>query len=258
MFGYRWILAGGSVVILGMVASRYAAVGAAPPHLAATACDSCHLAGKEVASAQAHKLLASQEALCGRCHASAERVSHPSGVAAKVKPPPGDPLDWKGDLTCSTCHQPHATGVGLLRGGKRGRDLCATCHNPAFFREMKDQGTSVEQSGHLAAGVELRSADLDAYSLQCLQCHETRGDPRGVRVDLHGLLRHASGTANHPIGRSYQAAARFGGYRPAALLSRRIFLPEGKVSCVSCHLGYSKEHGKLVVTRSLCMECHDL
>jgi len=256
--GYRWILAGGSVAILGVAAWLYAAVGAPPRHLAGTACDSCHLAGKEVAPAQAHRLVASQETLCGGCHASAVRVSHPSGVTPKVKPPPGYPLDWKGDLTCSTCHQPHATGPGLLRGEKRGRELCAGCHNPAFFRDMKDQGTSVEQSGHLSAGVELRNIDLDAYSLQCLHCHETLGDPRGVRVDLRGVLRHASGSANHPIGRSYQTAARFGGYRPAATLSKKIFLPGGKISCVSCHQGYSKDHGKLVIAKNLCMECHDL
>ena len=258
MSGYRWILAGVSVVILGMAAWLHAAVGAKPSHLAGTACDSCHLAGKAIDAAQARKLVASQEALCSRCHASAVRVSHPSGVAPKVKPPPEYPLDWKGDLTCSTCHLPHGAGPGLLRGENRGRNLCYACHNPAFFGSMKDQGASVELSGHLNAGVELRNIDIDPYSLQCLHCHETKGDPRGVRVDLHGILRHASGSANHPIGRSYQAAARFGGYRPEATLSKKILLPDGKVSCVSCHQGYSKEHGKLVLTRNLCMECHNL
>ncbi len=258
MFGYRRIAAGSCVAILGMLAWQSLAVGAAPSHLAGIACDSCHLAGKQIVAAQAHKLIASQEVLCGRCHANAVRVSHPSGLAPKAKPPPEYPLDWKGDLTCSTCHLPHAAGVGLLRGAKRGRDLCTVCHEAAFFRGMKDQGTSVEQSGHLTAGIELRNADLDAYSLQCLQCHETRADPRGVRVDLHGRMRPASGSATHPIGRSYQAAARFGGFRPVVVVSRKIFMPEGKVSCVSCHQGYSKEHGKLVVARSLCMECHDL
>jgi len=207
---------------------------------------------------QASKVVASQEKLCGTCHPRSVQVSHPSGFAPKRRPPAEYPLDWKGDLTCSTCHLPHGTEPGLLRGAKRGRELCLSCHGAAFFRDMKDQGMSMELSGHLNPGVELRNIELDPYSLQCLQCHETKGNPSAVRVDRRGILRHASGSANHPIGRSYRAAERFGGYRTEIMLSKRIFLPDGKISCVSCHQGYSKDHGKLVITRDLCMECHNL
>lgn len=245
-------------MIVGLAAWLYAAVGVRPLHLAGTACSTCHLAGKEVDPAQAYKLVASQENLCGRCHTNALRVSHPSGVVPKVKPPSAHPLDWKGDLTCSTCHLPHGTGPGLLRGEKRGRELCFSCHGAAFFRGMKDQGTSMELSGHLNAGVELRNIDLDPFSLHCLHCHETKADPSAVRVDLRGIMRHASGAANHPIGRSYRTAARFGGYRPEITLSKKIVLPDGKISCVSCHQGYSKDHGKLVIAKDLCTECHNL
>lgn len=258
MSGFRWILAGYGVMIVGMATWLYAAVGAKPFHLAGTACGSCHLAGKEVDPMQSSKLVASQEKLCGACHPKAVQASHPSGFAPKNKSSADYPLDWKGDLTCSTCHLPHGTGPGLLRGAKRGRELCFSCHDVAFFSRMKDQGTSMELSGHLNAGVELRNIDLDPYSLQCLHCHETKGDPRGVRVDMRGILRHASGAANHPVGRSYRAAARFGGYRPEIMLSKKIFLPDGKISCVSCHQGYSKDHGKLVIAKDLCMECHNL
>lgn len=258
MSGYRWILAGGSVVILGMAAWLYAAVGAKSPHLTGTACSTCHLGGKEVDPMQASKLVAAQENLCGACHPKAVRASHPSGMAPRSKPPAEYPLDWKGDLTCSTCHLPHGTQRGLLRGARRGRELCFSCHDVAFFRGMKDEGASMELSGHLNAGVELRNIDLDPYSLQCLHCHETKAESSGVRVDLRGIMRHASGSANHPIGRSYGAAVRFGGYRPEIMLSKKIFLPDGKISCVSCHQGYSKDHGKLVIARNLCAECHNL
>jgi predicted CXXCH cytochrome family protein len=66
---------------------------------------------------------------------------------------------------------------------------------------------------------------------------------------------------NHPIARNYTNASRFGGFRPQAMLSKHILLPNGQISCVSCHLGYSKDHGKLVISNqrsALCMECHDL
>lgn len=258
MSGYRWMLAGCGVMIVGMAAWLYAAVGGKPFHLAGTACGSCHLAGKEVDPIQASKLVASQEKLCGACHPKAVRASHPSGIAPKRMPPAEYPLDWKGDLTCSTCHLPHGTGPGLLRGAKRGKELCFSCHDVTFFSRMKDQGMSMVLSGHLNAGVELRNIDLDPYTLQCLHCHETKGDPSGVRVDMRGILRHASGAANHPVGRSYRAAERFGGYRPEITLSKKILLPDGKISCVSCHQGYSKDHGKLVIAKDLCMECHNL
>ena len=44
-------------------------------------------------------------------------------------------------------------------------------------------------------------------------------------------------------------------------LSKKILLPMGLVSCVSCHEGYSQNHGKLVISNAgsaLCFACHDL
>lgn len=48
---------------------------------------------------------------------------------------------------------------------------------------------------------------------------------------------------------------------PRRIVERTLLLPDGKVSCVSCHQGYRKEHGKLVVTKeksALCFECRNL
>ena len=181
-------------------------------------------------------MLSTQEVLCAGCHPKSVRISHPSGIVPKFKLPAEYPPDWKGDMTCSTCHRVHGTAPGLLRSAGRGRALCLACHDTAFFTKMKDQGTSLELSGHLSAGLELSSAfELDPYSLQCMGCHGTYDNPKAARVDRNGILRHNSGSANHPIGRSYAAAVRYGGYRPENLLSRAVWLPDGKVGCVSCH-----------------------
>jgi predicted CXXCH cytochrome family protein len=59
----------------------------------------------------------------------------------------------------------------------------------------------------------------------------------------------------------YRSAQPQSTYRAAALLPREVFLPDGKVGCVSCHAGYSREHGRLVLTLDksrLCMSCHAL
>ncbi len=225
-------------------------------------CQSCHLAGKQTKPEQASMLIAGQEALCGGCHANALKVSHPSGFAPKGKIPLEYPLDWKGDLTCTSCHTPHGNLPGLLRGVKHGRDFCLACHDEKFFNKMPDHGASV-MAGHMNSGT--REAGLpmalDTDSIRCLGCHGESGDPRGVNVDRHGVLRHNGKSMNHPIGVRYADAMRFGGFRQQTLLSKAIMLPGGRVGCLSCHEGYSKRHGKLVMPNfrsALCFECHDL
>lgn len=251
-----------SLVLLIGGARLYAMLaGGGNPHLAKADCAGCHAAGKNVTAQQANLLVASQEVLCAKCHQAAVKVSHPSGFTPKTKPPDSYPLDWKGDLTCSTCHDIHSSSPGLMREAKQGKDLCLSCHDLRFFQKMRDGG-SATMIGHLSSQAEVHVPTLDGYSRQCMECHERNGDPKlATRIDRNGVLRHASSSVNHPIGIDYQKAAAFGGYRARAVVERKIMLPNGQVGCVSCHLGYSKEHGKLVAATArsaLCFECHDL
>jgi predicted CXXCH cytochrome family protein len=235
--------------------------GTAKAHLDKSDCALCHLAGKDVTVQQAGILLASQEVLCAKCHPGSIQVSHPSGFAPRAALPGGYPLDWKGDLTCSTCHEVHGSGPGLMRGGRLGKALCLTCHLPSFFSAMRDGGSSL-LSGHLAKGIDSAAPALDAYSRTCMKCHGETAVPRlATSIDRFGVVRHASQTVNHPVGMNYQKAVAFGGYRPRAVVERRLLLPGGVVSCVSCHAGFQKDHGKLVLPMArsqLCFECHDL
>lgn len=247
-------------VLFGAAAGLFAAYGGMASHLSASDCGSCHLAGTTVRAGQASKLVASQEALCETCHKNVVKVSHPSGFPPRRPLPPEYPLDWKGDLTCSTCHVTHGAGPGLLRGDKRGKAFCLACHTAGFFDNMKDAGSSIMISGHMTArGDSLSLVELDSYSLECLGCHLKSGSIPGVSINGIAILRHDSGGANHPVGRKYSESAKFGGYRPEQSLSKKIFLPNGKLSCLSCHQGYSQAHGKLVFSNSrsaLCFECH--
>jgi predicted CXXCH cytochrome family protein len=253
------------LLLLAMVglAGLLHAVAGGGAHLEQSDCASCHMAGKNVTPQLATMLLSSQETLCARCHPAALQVSHPSGIQPRTAPPPGYPLDWKGDLTCSTCHEIHGKGHGLIRGALAGRQLCLACHAAEFFKAMRDGGASLT-SGHLAPASTTAGAlaALDPYSRRCMECHGANATPRlSTSVDRNGVMRHASQSINHPIGMNYQKAAAFGGYRPRAQVERRLLLPDGKMSCVSCHGGFQKEHGKLnvVMTQSnLCFECHNL
>jgi len=126
---------------------------------------------------------------------------------------------------------------------------------------MAERGTSIHLTGHLAAGSVGKDLDLDPFSMQCLRCHAENGQGPLSTVDTRGIVRHGKGSGNHPIGMRYGEGKTKGLYRKSSDLPKGILLPEGKVACVSCHTGYSKKHGALVVSTdrsSLCMECHDI
>jgi len=255
----RLFTAGGGLAMLATV-WLHAALSPAV-HLADADCRSCHLARSEITAENAGKLIADENTLCGRCHAPALKLSHPSGVTPTMDVPPQYPLDWKGDLTCSSCHLVHDERPTLIRGSRFGKDLCLACHQQSFFDEMPDQGVSISTRGHLDARTDPQPLPLDSYSLQCMECHDKKSDALPVAIDARGVMRHAGNSVNHPIGRRYADAMSFGGYRPAALLPENIMLPEGKLSCISCHVGYSERHGALVMSNqgsALCLECHDL
>lgn len=252
------IAAFAATAVLGFATLLYAMVSKPSLHPLNESCAGCHMAGADTTTANASMLTASQEQLCGQCHANALKMSHPSGFT----PPPGYtfpsdyPRDWKGDLTCSTCHEVHSDLPGKLRGTATGRDMCIACHGQAFFDNMRDGGASLMLSGHLGIPNAQNWQSLDPYSIQCMECHSNRGD---VMVDSNMIVRH--GSQNHPVGSSYAEAERYGGYKPASRLPKRIQLPNGMVSCVSCHETFTKNHGKVITTgntTTLCFECHDL
>lgn len=228
-------------------------------HLLDKACNTCHLTSSgEVSGGHADKLVASQEQLCGACHADAIRLSHPTGLKPNRALPAAFPLDWKGELTCSSCHDIHGDDEEeMLRGGKSGEAFCTQCHDQKFFEAMADHGDSIQQSGHLAARQEEASV-LDAFSLQCLGCHGESGQLVTVRGDM---VQHQGSDVAHPIGGVYAEIAANGGYREVAVLPAAIILPDGKVSCISCHQGYATVHGDLVIDNAgsaLCLTCHDM
>ncbi|MEH6471265.1 MAG: cytochrome c3 family protein [Halopseudomonas sp.] len=226
-------------------------------------CESCHLAGVETTSSNATMLQGSLEQLCVTCHGGAAEASHPSGVRPTMATPERFPLDWKGDLTCSSCHNVHGSIHGQLRTALRGEAFCTQCHASGFFERMADGGNSLMLSGHLDANVAPAGQLRDTYSIQCMTCHGDQSDAARsqVSVDAFNVVRHRSSSINHPVGVDYLKAARFGGYRPITQLPAEIVLPGGQLSCISCHDAYSAQHGEVVVSQQgskLCFQCHDL
>lgn len=233
-------------------------VGASEWHPGEMSCDSCHLA-QEVNQTNSDQLVAEEAALCQGCHQNAVDASHPIGVKPGFPLPAEFPLNARGEITCSTCHTIHDPAEKKLRSGRDGQSFCESCHEQSFFTQMKDGGISLMALGHLDAG-EPFVGNIDNFSIQCLTCHEDFGDAANQPAAGNAIGSEIAKT-NHPIGRPYADSIRFGGYRSTNRLPESILLPDGKLSCVSCHVGYSDSHGALVLQNSatnLCDACHDL
>ena len=228
--------------------------------LAGRDCGGCHVTSGGVAPARAGVLLASQERLCGTCHPRALKASHPTGVRPSMPVGADYPVDWKGEVTCSSCHDIHGTTHGRLRGNKRRKAFCLDCHPQTFFDRMADGGQSLVLSGHLDARADEAEPLLDPYTVQCMGCHGKNGDG-SILVGGNRNSRHSGSGVNHPVGVSYVQAERAGGYRSRESLDPGIELPGGLVSCISCHRGYGAKHGAVRSPQrgsGLCLECHDL
>ncbi|HEY6871928.1 MAG TPA: cytochrome c3 family protein [Geobacteraceae bacterium] len=112
---------------------------------------------------------------------------------------------------------------------------------------------------------EHRETDIDSFSKECLNCHDGLR-ATDVTVDyrnepgISGRGRHVSGK-DHPIGMYYASYAALGrGYKPAAMLNRKMVLVNGKVGCLTCHNPLNPERSHLVMSdyrSALCLSCHD-
>ena len=206
-------------------------------------------------------LVNNQEVLCAQCHAESIKTSHPSGLIPNQLTPNEFPLDWKGELTCSSCHDVHGNKPGLSRTDKTGKEYCLSCHEESFFYQMVDQGDSLVNPVNETNLPMIIRESLDPLTKKCLSCHEKQTKAYVVKLNRYGILEHSSSSLSHPIGRSYEKAMNYGGYRPISQLDKNIILPDGKISCLSCHKNYSSEHGELVVSKQgsqLCFQCHDI
>lgn len=99
---------------------------------------------------------------------------------------------------------------------------------------------------------------VDPVSMECMSCHD-----RDVPTDVSPWSR-----TNHPYGIDYEAYAtlpwNIGRYADPDDLDPSIRLPDGRITCVTCHEQklpeeQGDEHGRRNVTEhrgKLCLSCH--
>ncbi len=258
----RWSLPAAVTIILAVFSATAFNQQSGGPHIDQQPCESCHLAGDKTTDQDAALLTSDQKQLCLSCHPASVQASHPAGIKPSMPLPDTYPADWKGDLNCSSCHWIHKNKHGAMRTEARGREFCTACHDDQFFARMADGGISLMTSAHLNQGQTLEQLGIDPFTAQCMSCHSDKGEINGrpVSIGEDRIVRHQSGT-NHPVSVDYEKAVRFGGYRRRQQLADFVLLPDGLVSCVSCHLGFSQDHGAVVTKMKgsdLCFQCHDL
>jgi predicted CXXCH cytochrome family protein len=104
-------------------------------------------------------------------------------------------------------------------------------------------------------------------SFTCIACHDgtigpaAHGRGSADAEDRFGLAAASGGEEQgHPTQVDYERSrVRLSGLTAVAMLPRSIPLPEGKVSCTSCHNGASTEpfHTSMSMRGSaLCFACH--
>ncbi len=244
------------------------------PHFSQVECMDCHLRAPKAGEGSTNLFVADIETLCLRCHGNIRlSMSHPIGVKPSFSLPADLPLDWKGELTCSTCHEMHpdegsdlvANGF-FLRRNSRGRDFCLECHRRNFLSNRSMSHSMAGNAAHYTPG---RSPDasgsrLGESSAACLTCHDGSLASDESIPDLEpGVWHHGgySGSTSHPLGVDYRDAQRRKrrGYRDMSALPDVIKLPDGKVECVSCHNLYSQNQHLLAISNEgsrLCLICH--
>ncbi len=221
----------------------------------------------------------------GRQHSSARQflhgpglANHPVGVVPSynIHVPADWPVDVDGSVTCGTCHYafPSVGDTDPLLRGSNGRlieptPFCARCHTSTSPGEAGGMHWMAVRAAHIKSSGEYPgqySGGVDPASKRCLTCH----DGVNATETSSGAAAHsnfasfANERRNHPIGIPYPIGQRPGNgtkYRAASLLPREIRLPDGMVSCVSCHNLYAGEEHLLTVPikdSALCLTCHDM
>ena len=258
------------------------------PHIdQMSVCKDCHLndpvpiTGKESGP---NLFLTDIETLCLRCHKETTlSMSHPIQMKPTFPLPADMYLDWKGQMTCTTCHVMHQRKDDVdygrknayLRRKSKGKAFCLECHRQGF---MSQKGLShvLAEVAHNKQFSEFDSGEwLGSSSAECLGCHDGTIASDGGYMRQSGVKRKSGvwehqghgqsygGASSHPIGIDYKDAYR---RKPKeiieiSMLPKTILLPDGKVECVSCHNLYTREANHLSVTNygsRLCLTCHKL
>ena len=202
--------------------------------------------------------------------------NHPVDVvpSSAVTVPLGWPLSKGGAITCLTCHKAIPTDQDpQLRDPDYRPDVptafCVNCHEPGDLSSGHNDhwraGFSAHVQPHKTQNAR-NSGSIDAQTRACMSCHDgaSASESNNPTPETMGRSYAGDRRRDHPVGMDYRPEKFVDGdvpLRPRATLPAEVQLPEGKVSCVSCHNIYADTDYMLTVPvrgSKLCLTCHDL
>jgi predicted CXXCH cytochrome family protein len=142
------------------------------------------------APARKGSLAKPQAELCFDCHKE-QRAQFASSSHHPVR---------EGLMTCSSCHDTHGRGTGMLRTTERVNELCTTCHSkqagPFVFEHAPVEESCL--TCHNPHGTVANNLLTQNEPFLCLQCHEMHF--HNARIAPSGPASLAAASSTNPNG----------------------------------------------------------
>ena len=267
-----------AAALLSAPGSAGAAAGSSPHDFEKVGCTYCHIAvpgqGRQLQRGVFRKNI---DDLCQECHAASleDNLNHRVGIRPSMKVPPDLHLSERGELSCITCHDPHAEHVSSATGARTWflrrqmlkRELCLACHADESFEAPRITVSllapannavvdalpvpligTLSEAGIAEISVEINDARIvlsvsnGAFSTML----KLRDGINTVRIGGDGVVPEVLNILFNP---ALPREMTYRLYRSHGMLSRK--------DCFVCHEREARSFAIAGTDAALCGKCHD-
>ncbi len=215
--------------------------------------------------------------LCQECHAASleDNINHRVGIRPSMKVPEDLHLNGRGEISCITCHDPHAEYLSAKTGNRTWflrrqmlkRELCIACHAAENYQEPKTTITMLAPANNAVVDrvpvpligtvsdarlaevtVEINDSHLilSIHSRTFSTMLSLREGINTIRITGAGVTPVVLNILHNP---SLPKEMTYRLYRSHGMLTRK--------DCFVCHDERSKSYAIAIADADLCAKCHD-
>jgi predicted CXXCH cytochrome family protein len=268
-----------AVLVIALASGPAATAPAGNPHeFQRIGCTHCHvLVPGQGRVLQRNVFRKNIDDLCQECHAAAleDNLNHRVGIRPSMKVPEDLHLNEKGEMSCVTCHDPHAEYISSKTGNRTWflrrqmlkRELCLACHAEQNYQEPKTTirllapannavvdrlpvpliGTVSDQ--RLAeVSVQINDADLvlSVRNSTFSTMLTLREGINTIRISGQGVVPVVLNILHNP---ALPADMTYRLYRSHGMLTRK--------DCSVCHDERARSYAIAIPDAQLCFKCHE-